>query len=91
MPSVKGSAENARTLESAFRGFHGVRQVNANPLTGSLLIHYDPEATSLDWLAAMVPSAKTPAAAHTLAGAVTSFVVQNAIEKAVVALIAAVL
>jgi copper chaperone CopZ len=39
--SVKGSRQKAQEIESHFREYDGITEVVANPLTGSVLFHYD--------------------------------------------------
>ena len=42
---VRGAAEEARRLEDQLAVHTGVQLVRANPITGNVLIHYDPDAT----------------------------------------------
>ncbi len=39
--AVKGAPEKAREIESKLKNCAGVTQVTANPVTGSVLVHYD--------------------------------------------------
>jgi copper chaperone CopZ len=39
--SVKGSPPKAQEVETHFRGYEGITEVVANPVTGSILFHYD--------------------------------------------------
>ncbi|MGE0679453.1 MAG: HMA2 domain-containing protein [Candidatus Binatia bacterium] len=39
--SVKGSRQKAQEIEAHFREHDGITEVVANPLTGSILFHYD--------------------------------------------------
>ena len=39
--SVKGSRPKAQEVEAHFRGYEGITEVVANPVTGSILFHYD--------------------------------------------------
>ena len=43
--TVRGAAEEARRLEDQLAVHTGVLLVRANPVTGNVLIHYDPTAT----------------------------------------------
>lgn len=43
VPEVKRSPEVARRVESQFRAIDGVLEVGANPVTGNVLFHYDPD------------------------------------------------
>jgi copper chaperone CopZ len=45
VPEVKGAPERARVIESQIRMIDGVDEVVANPITGSVLIHYDARRT----------------------------------------------
>lgn len=47
--AVKGSEEKASAVKSLLQSTSGVRSAAANPLTGSITIHYDEQAT--DYLA----------------------------------------
>jgi heavy-metal-associated domain-containing protein len=42
IPAIKRNAGAAVSLEQSLRRVRGVKGVRANPLTGSVLIHYDP-------------------------------------------------
>ncbi|HMB07616.1 MAG TPA: hypothetical protein VKP69_28280 [Isosphaeraceae bacterium] len=43
VPEVKRSPEMARRIEGQFRALAGVLEVGANPVTGNVLFHYDPD------------------------------------------------
>ena len=43
---VKRNAELAQAVQQQMLEVAGVRSIEANPLTGSVVIHYDPAATS---------------------------------------------
>jgi hypothetical protein len=43
VPEVKRSPEVARRVEGQFRAIDGVLEVGANPVTGNILFHYDPD------------------------------------------------
>jgi ATP-binding cassette subfamily B protein len=43
VPEVKRSPEVARRVEGQFRAIDGVLEVGANPVTGNVLFHYDPD------------------------------------------------
>jgi cation transport ATPase len=45
---LKRSPERASGIESNLRSLEGVNHVNANPLTGNLLVLFEPEATNHD-------------------------------------------
>lgn len=47
VPEVKGSPDRAREIETQIRLMDGVDAVNANPVTGSVLIHYDARRTMM--------------------------------------------
>ena len=38
---VKGSRPKAQEVEAHFRGYEGITEVVANPVTGSILFHYE--------------------------------------------------
>jgi len=42
IPALKRNAEKARVLTKALSHVSGIQSVEANLLTGSLLVHYDP-------------------------------------------------
>lgn len=42
IPGLKRNSEEARVLTKALSGVSGIRSVETNLLTGSLLVHYDP-------------------------------------------------
>jgi hypothetical protein len=42
VPEVKRSAARAQQIEELFRGFDGIREVRANPITGNVLFLHDP-------------------------------------------------
>jgi hypothetical protein len=59
--SLRDNPELAREIRARLAGLQGIRRVEANPLTGSLLVLYDPEEiTSLESLftlsEALIPS-----------------------------------
>lgn len=41
-PVVKGAPEKARKIEQKIGSCTGITEVTANPITGSVLVHYDP-------------------------------------------------
>src|SRR5688572_25756020 len=41
VPALRGAPAMARTLEHRLGGHHAVRTVHVNPLTGSVLVHFD--------------------------------------------------
>lgn len=41
-PVVKGAPEKAREVEQQLGSCLGITQVTANPITGSILVHYNP-------------------------------------------------
>jgi hypothetical protein len=54
---LKGNASFAREIEEALSPIAGIRAVEANPVTGSVLVHYDLDRlTSLDSLLALQQS-----------------------------------
>jgi len=48
IPRVKGAAEQAQEVERQLRQSLGVEYVSANPITGNVLILYNPGLTSQD-------------------------------------------
>jgi hypothetical protein len=50
IPQVKGSAEKALEVERYLRHLTGVESVSANPVTGSVLILYNPRLTDQESL-----------------------------------------
>ena len=44
---VKGSPSNARSIEKSLMGMHGILGATGNPVTGSVVVHYDPKCTDL--------------------------------------------
>ena len=45
IPKVKGAAGEAQEVERHLRQFTGVEDVSANPITGNVLILYNPRLT----------------------------------------------
>lgn len=76
---------------------HGVLQVQANPLTGSLLVLYDPERISgqdlLDMMAqgGFAPPRKQACPTDRLADAAVSLVVDKLVARGAAALLAAII
>ncbi len=112
MPSIKGNVAAANSLEGRIRAQHGVINVQTNPLTGSVLVHYDPATASVSTLSQMmlcsaatelvrqalptVPSVSTSQLvgqqiATYMAAATIGHVMEIAMERAALALIAAIL
>jgi copper chaperone CopZ len=48
VPAVKGAPHEAVRLEAQLELVEGVDEVTANPVTGSVLVHYDPRRTSTE-------------------------------------------
>ena len=108
VPDTKGNLAEANSLEKRIRAQKGVRDVQTNPLTGSVLVYYDPATASVSTLSQMMlRSAPTEPVRRTLpsvpstnisrriatrvAAAVIGHVMEMAMERAAVALIAAIL
>ena len=54
IPQLRDNPELARDIQQRVSGHQGIRRIEANPLTGSLLVLYDPsELTSLESLLAL--------------------------------------
>jgi copper chaperone CopZ len=47
IPAIKGEQGSAAEIEARLRQVPGVRTVLANPITGSVLVEYQPPATSM--------------------------------------------
>jgi copper chaperone CopZ len=45
-PQVKGNHDKAKDVEYLLNGHQGVNRVAANPLTGSIVVHYDSTAVN---------------------------------------------
>ena len=54
VPGVKGNAAEANSLEKRIRAHYGVTNVQTNPLTGSVLVHYDPATASVSTLSQLM-------------------------------------
>src|SRR5205823_4588768 len=52
LPAWTGDGDGGQRVEAGLRKLAGVRDVQANPLTGNVLIHFDPGATSVQALLA---------------------------------------
>jgi len=112
VPGVKGNLEEAVWWEKRIRAQRGVKNVQASPLTGSVLVHYDPATASVSTLSQMMLcsagtetvsralSASPPPSANErrnqqiathIVMAVAGRVMETAVERAAVALIAAIL
>jgi copper chaperone CopZ len=48
LPGLRGDAERAAALRDALAGLAGVQAVNANALTGSVLVRHDGDAATRD-------------------------------------------
>jgi copper chaperone CopZ len=48
VPAIKGAPDEALLLESRLELVEGVERVTANPVTGSVLVHYDARETSAE-------------------------------------------
>jgi cation transport ATPase len=99
---LKRSPERASGIESHLRTVDGVTQVNANPLTGNLLVLFEPEDTSHDTIVHHLKQQgyfKTPQKSPKLDGntyngvtkAVSDMIIQMAVEAALKRLIFAVI
>jgi Heavy metal associated domain 2 len=112
IPSIKGNLAEASSLEKRIRAQRGVKNVQTSPLTGSVLVHYDPETAGVSTLSQIVLclaatepfSRALPTTPHTaanrrtgqqiatrVAAAVVRRVMEVAVERAAVTLIAALL
>jgi hypothetical protein len=107
---IKGDAQGASRLGCLLREVDGVTSVAANPLTGSVLVHYDPATLCMSALMARIPASEKPSrhgptvrkravepktlgqeVIRRIAAAAAKQVLEAAVERAVVALIAAIL
>lgn len=113
---LKGSERFALEIEQHLRSQRGVRTAVANPLTGNVLIHYDPTLTDItQFTPALEPyegqisrngsarslpekdtgpkkgPGQTRVLAYFLTRAIVSSLIETAIQRAVVGVIAAVL
>jgi hypothetical protein len=50
VPRIKGAMTEARALESSLSAIKGVSGVESRELTGSIIIHYDPQTVDLQTL-----------------------------------------
>lgn len=93
LAGVKGNANEARSLELLLQEQKGVASVEANPLTGSVLIYYNPAMVTGQALAAIVTGRQLDIRTHERL--FTDWLMQHlaevVIEKAVIALVAALL
>jgi hypothetical protein len=55
LAELKGNAGPALETEARLRGTRGVLSATANPVTGSLLILYEPSVLTFDCLRALLP------------------------------------
>jgi Cu+-exporting ATPase len=105
---VKRNPAAAAAVQRAMRSVSGIRQVEANPLTGSVVLYYNPASTTPSALLAALrqagfppdvrpaearPTAATTQISHRLARkaaqAIATTVLEAAIERGVLMLIAA--
>ena len=108
VPRIKGSEAHARALESSLSAIKGIYAVESRKLTGSVVIHYDPEtinpqALMLELGVGGVAAITAANGAHPLrteiskkiARAITKaifwYLLELATERAVPALLAAIL
>lgn len=104
VPRVKNNPEYGRVVETSIAGMEGVSAVQANPVTGSVIIHYDPRTAEVSALFARLAdhglATETAIArrhsgpakiANKVGEAVAMYVLQAAIERSVPLLITALL
>lgn len=100
--AVKRNAQNARTLQMGIQGMSGVRSVEVNLLTGSILVLYDPDRCDTcavlslfnSWGHKQDSGSSDPFGGgfpEKVAKTVAGYLIEMAVERAAVALIAAVL
>ena len=103
IPEVKGDARKAREIESYLHLLSGMEQVSANPVTGNVLILYDPRLIGVDDIIAALKdlgyledsSSKSRGAGDTeghqqgLVGTLTSAVASSLMEVALTRLVTA--
>lgn len=96
LPAIRGDQRRAAMLRARMRALDGVAEASANPLTGSLIVHYRGAAAReaiLGAVSAMVPSGPSQEAkpanalADLLAKAIAERLVEHALRLAVAAAI----
>lgn len=99
VPELKGRPEHAARLQNAITTRPGVTGVQFQPITGSVIVHYRPELADIDglqsWLCsqALLPQRSVEkqkdAVRDRMLRAVAFYVLEKAAERALPALIAA--
>ena len=97
LTTIKGDPIRCRRLKDWVERQHGVRRAEINPLTGSLLVHYQVGAFPVDrmvtnlkdagWIASPAPAQPLQ---HALAKLVLRSVAEALVERSLVALAAAI-
>lgn len=102
-PHLKGDAGRAHAAREQVSGLDGVLGAEANPITGSLLIHYDLNRVGAEALLdalrrqghlaahTPLPGIPVPGYAQRLADTMVHKLVETAIERSATALLAAIL
>lgn len=107
---IRGNERGAQAAKAAIGSLPGVKSVEANPLTGSITVLYDPKATDAEAVLgslrhhgytahARIPeravarrlSSANPQIGAIIAKRVTSYVVEAALERSILALVTAIL
>jgi hypothetical protein len=90
VPEVKANGSYASSLETRLRTINGIRTAEANPVTGSVLIHYDHEHTVSVLRALKTIPAPNPKPRHVQRPAMTtrqselaSLIARAALQRAV--------
>lgn len=71
-PALKKNPPAASALQDAIARCHGVRRVEVNIVTGSVVVHYDPQVTEFDALLALLRIHPPCTSALPFAGALPS-------------------
>jgi len=98
IPEVKGAPSRAREVESHLQLLTGLEEVSANPVTGNVLILYDPSLLreaqiistlqdDLGYLEEATPRSKGDGMVETLTTVVASSLMEVALTRLVTALI----
>ena len=96
LPELKRNEAKARAVKQAIAGERGIRSVEVNLLTGSLLVYFDPKLISAEAVLATIgnpvqPQVRRPALQAKIADAMWWWVIEKVVERSIPLMIRALL
>src|SRR6202163_595108 len=96
MPELKRNEAKAQALQHAIAAERGIRSVEVNLLTGSLLVYFDPKLISAEDVLATIgnpvrPQAGRPGLQAKIAGAMWWWAIEKVVERSIPLVIRALL